>query len=255
MKALILAAGFGTRLLPYTQTIPKPLFSVNSKPVIKHTIEKLIQAGCSEIIINTHHLHDQIDNYIKKSTFPVKVDTIFEPEILDTGGAVKNVKTFIKNSTFIVINGDILFDINLAEIIKDHHDSEHLASLVLHKHNKFNKVEIDNNNLIKNFDSSINSYAFTGIHILSSDIFKLMPDKDIFSIIDLYKKLINNNIKINAFVLKNNYFWEDIGTVKMYKKSCIKYLTYSIENLKKNNINQIKVQNLLGDGSDREWFR
>ena len=107
MKALILAAGYGTRLLPYTQTIPKPLFTISSMPVIRHTIEKLINAGCTEILINTHHLHYQIENYFKKNTFPVTIKTIFEPLILDTGGAVKNIKSLIKDSTFIVINRGI----------------------------------------------------------------------------------------------------------------------------------------------------
>ncbi|MCK5542467.1 MAG: phosphotransferase [Desulfobacterales bacterium] len=255
MKALILAAGFGTRLLPYTQAIPKPLLTINSMPVIRLTIEKLINAGCSEIIINTHHLHDQIENYFKINTFPIKIKTVFEPVILDTGGAVKNIKSLIKDSTFIVINSDILFDINLTEIIKAHHDGKCLASLVLHKHEKFNQIEIDENNFIISFDSLTNPYAFTGIHILSSEIFNLMPDKDIFSIIDFYKNLINNKKAINAFVLKKAYFWEDIGTIDTYKHSSMKYLTSSIERPKENNINQMKIQKLTGDGSDREWFR
>ncbi len=255
MKALILAAGFGTRLLPYTQIIPKPLFSINSMPVIGHTIEKLINAGCTEIIINTHHLHEQIENYFKKNTFPVKIKTLYEPAILDTGGAVKNIKSLVKDSTFIVINSDILFDINLTEIIKTHIDGKHLASLVLHKHEKFNKIEVDENNFITNFDSSINPYAFTGIHVLSSKIFDLMPDNDIFSIIDLYKNLLITNKKINACILEKNYFWEDIGTIETYKQSCIKYQTFSIEKRLENNINKINIQKLTGDGSDREWFR
>jgi NDP-sugar pyrophosphorylase family protein len=255
MKALILAAGFGKRLLPYTKVIPKPLFTVNSKPVIEHTIKKLIQAGCSEIKINTHHLNSKIEDYIKKRSYPVKVETIFEPEILETGGALKNVKTFLKGSDFIVINSDILFDIDLSEVIKSHLAGNCLASLVLHKHDTFNMIEIGKNNLIKNFNSSKNPYAFTGIQILSPKIFALMPDKKTFSIIDLYQSLIKRNYKIKAFILKGNYFWEDIGNIKTYKYSCMKYLARSIENTKENNINKIDVQKLAGDGSDREWFR
>jgi len=255
MKALILAAGFGKRLLPYTEAIPKPLFTIDSKPVIGHTIEKLIKAGCSDIIINTHHLYDQIENYIQAGTYPVKVDTIYEPDILDTGGAVKNIKAFIKNSTFIVINSDILFDIDLSDVIKFHHDNDLLASLVLHKHEKFNTIEIGSNNCIKNFNSSLDPYAFTGIQILSPKILNFMPDKNIFSIIELYETLIKNKHRINAFILKNNYFWEDIGTIETYKRSSMKYLSATIENQNQALINRIKVQKLKGDGSDREWFR
>lgn len=255
MKALILAAGYGERLLPYTQIIPKPLFSINSKPIIDHTIERLIKAGCSEIIINTHHLSQKIHDHIQKMTYPVNVKTIFEPEILNTGGAVKNISAFMKNSDFIVINSDILFDFDLSEVMKNHHDSNNLASLILHKHNKFNMVEIDNNNYIKNFKSLKNPYAFTGIQILSPRIFKLMPEKNKFSIIEFYQNLINNDYKINSFILQGNYFWEDIGTISAYKNSSIKYLVNSIETQTNNDINHIKIQKLAGDGSDREWFR
>ncbi|MCP3955734.1 MAG: phosphotransferase, partial [Desulfobacterales bacterium] len=119
----------------------------------------------------------------------------------------------------------------------------------------FNKIEIDKNSLITNFNSSNNPYAFTGIHILSPKIFKLMPDKNIFSIIEFYETLIKKNKALNAFILNNNYFWEDIGTIKAYKYSSIRYLVSSIENKKENDFNKIEIQKLTGDGSDREWFR
>lgn len=255
MKAFILAAGFGTRLLPYTKTIPKPLFTINSIPIIQHTIKKLINTGCSEILINTHHLHNQIENFIEKNNFPVKVTTIFEPEILGTGGAVKNIQSEFSKSTFIIINSDILFSIDLKKIIQIHFAGNNLASLVLHKHDKFNKIEIDENNFIKSFDTLHDPYAFTGIQILSPKIFDLMPDKKKFSIIDFYKDQLKRNQKIKAIVLKDNYFWEDIGTIDTYKLISMKYLTSAIKKTNKNNINQIQVEKLLGDGSDREWFR
>jgi NDP-sugar pyrophosphorylase family protein len=255
MKALILAAGFGTRLLPYTKNVPKPMFTIDSIPVLGHTIQKLIDSGCSEIFINTHHLHEQIENYIKKSHFAVDITTIFEPEILDTGGAVKNIKPLIKNSTFIVINGDILYDLDLAKIVKNNNNGNHLASLVLHKHDQFNKIELDEDNFILNFNSSKNPYAFTGIHILSPDIFNFMPDENIFSIIDLYKSMIKERQRIKAIILAKNYFWEDIGNINDYKHSCMKYLARFAIKKNKIDLNKIKIDKLAGDGSDREWFR
>ncbi len=254
MKALILAAGFGTRLLPYSVTLPKPLFTINCIPVIRYTIDCLIQAGCSEILINTHYLHNQIYDYISHNSFPIKIRTIFEPEILDTGGAVKNAKSYLADSDFFVINSDIMFDIDLGTLFKAHQDSGYLVSLVLHKHNKFNKIEIDQNNIIKNFNSSNNPYAFTGIQIMSSDIFNFMPLKDKFSIIDFYKNQGENNFKINALLLKKKYYWEDIGTIEAYKNSSIRYLTRAIKD-PQNKSMQIDINKLAGDGSDREWFR
>ncbi len=255
MKCLILAAGFGKRLLPHTEIIPKPLFKIDSKPVIGHTIEKLIQHGCTHIIINTHHLHGKIENYIKESNYPIKIHTIFEPEILETGGAVKNTRAFFKDSPFLIINSDILFDINLAEPIKTHIDNDNLATLLLHKHDKYNKIEIDNNNFIKDFNSVKNPFAFTGIQIVSPKIFTLMPDNKKFSIIELYKSLIEQKIKINAFIIKGNYFWEDIGTTQTYKMSCIKYQACSMHGCNLHCLNRINVKKLTGDGSDRRWYR
>ena len=87
MKALILAAGHGTRLLPFTENLPKPLFPITGRPLLGITIEHLLTAGCTSIIINTHHLHDQIDAFIAAQNYPVPVDTRYEPLILGTGGA------------------------------------------------------------------------------------------------------------------------------------------------------------------------
>ncbi len=256
MKALILAAGFGKRLLPYTEVIPKPMFPIGFKPVLAHTIEKLIKADVSEIFINTHHLHRIIENYIQQQTYPVTVTTVYEPEILDTGGAVKNIMQRTGDSDLIVINSDILFDMDLLLFIKNHQKKRCPASLVLHKIDRFNKIEIDKTFRIKSFNSLNNPYAFTGIQILSPEILKLMPDRDKFSIIDFYQGLINDDYAINAFVPENTVlsFWEDIGLLKTYKHACLRYLvTFLLKN--KPGINAIQLKELAGDGSDREWFR
>ena len=97
MKALVLAAGFGTRLLPHTKKRPKPLFTLAGDAILGITIKRLIEIGCRDIIVNTHHLYRQIETYISQAGFPIPVHTIHEPKILDTGGAIKNVKDFILN--------------------------------------------------------------------------------------------------------------------------------------------------------------
>ena len=101
MKALILAAGFGTRLLPFTENLPKPLFPISKSPVLDITIQSLIDAGCTDIIINTHHLHLQIEKFTAKKSYPIPVNTVFEPEILGTGGAIKNLPSMFNIRQFI----------------------------------------------------------------------------------------------------------------------------------------------------------
>ncbi len=153
MKALILAAGFGTRLLPHTRTRPKPLFTLAGKSILEITIEKLIGIGCTDIVVNTHHLHGQIEAFIRKAGFGVPVHTRYEPCILDTGGAIKNVRDIMGSSDFMVINADIVTDIDLKSVWQCHCNGNWPATLVLHDRREFNKVEIDNQGFVSGFIS------------------------------------------------------------------------------------------------------
>jgi len=116
MKAMVLAAGFGTRLLPYTQDIPKPLFPLAGQPLLDIAIKNLIRAGCDAIIVNTHHLHEQIESFIEAQAYAIPVNTCYEPTILGTGGGIKNVANFWDSRPFMVINGDIYSTIDLKEV-------------------------------------------------------------------------------------------------------------------------------------------
>ncbi len=211
MKALILAAGFGTRLLPFTANLPKPLFPIAGRPLLDIIIHALQQAGCKAIIINTHHLHQQIDDFIASQEYTIPVLTRHEPIILGTGGAIKNVADFWDDSPFMVINSDIITDIDLKNVYDFHLNHPHPVTLVLHDDPEFNTVSIDENGLIKGFfDQSFTSapspkpafisenprleekkkkleeqawgneartLAFTGIHVVNPEILDLIPDK------------------------------------------------------------------------------
>ncbi|WP_457552450.1 sugar phosphate nucleotidyltransferase [Desulfobacula sp.] len=253
MKALILSAGFGTRLLPYTTKIPKSLFTLMSKPLLDHAIQQLIDNGCEQILINTHHLHDQIKAFIKQKKYPVNIQTLFEPVILDTGGAIANAKPFLKDHPFFVINSDIICNVDLSRVYEFHKKSNPLATLVLHDYKKFNKIKINASGYIKSFDSKINSLAFTGIQVLSPQIYDYFPDKEIFSIIDVYQQLSHRK-QIKAFIEKNIY-WSDIGTKESYSMTSLLELAASQFHIDQNRIKDIQVDKLAGDGSDRRWYR
>jgi NDP-sugar pyrophosphorylase family protein len=253
MKALILAAGFGTRLLPYTQKIPKPLFTLMSKPILEHTIQTLVDNGCDHILINTHHLHEKIEAFVGQLRYNIDIQTIFEPVILDTGGAIANARPFLKDSSFFVINSDIISNVDLAQVYEFHKRSKTLATLVLHDYDTFNKIEIDDLGYIQDFDSTTKALAFTGIQVLSPKIYDYFPEQMIFSSIEVYQLLGRQN-QVKAFV-KKNIFWSDIGTKDDYSMTSLLELAASQFQIKQDRIKDIKVDRLAGDGSDRHWHR
>ena len=219
MNALILAAGFGTRLLPYTRTLPKPLFTLGGKPVLQHTIERLIQSGCRLILINSHHLSYLITDFLDHLDVGPDVDIreVHEPLILDTGGAIANVTDVMKNDNFFVINSDVVTDIDLALIWRFHLANQALATLVLHDRTPYNQVTLDADAWITGFRSPGQGLAFTGIQVLSPKIFDHLPEKRVFSSIDWYTQLCPTK-KIKAYVAPN-LFWEDIGTIDTYLRT------------------------------------
>lgn len=253
MKALILAAGFGTRLLPCTKKVPKALFPILSNPVLDHIIQKLEASGCEQILINTHHLSEQIKTFIEQKNYNIQIKTIYEPVILDTGGAIANAEPFLKNNSFFVINADIVSNIDLQKVYQFHKQSDCLATLVLHDYEPFNKIKVDNTGCIQNFNCAADCLAFTGIQVLSPQIFNCFPDKKIFSSIEVYKNLCSKK-QIKAFVAKD-IFWSDIGTTQSYSRTSMLTLAASGFQISYDRIKDVSIDKLAGDGSDRKWYR
>jgi mannose-1-phosphate guanylyltransferase len=218
MKAMILAAGLGTRLRPLTGMKPKVLMPVANRPIIARVIDYLKTHGFSRLVVNAHHHHPQLVNYLDNGRpFGLAIDVRVEPEILGTGGGIKNTSDFWDDEPFAVINGDILTDIDLTRAYEDHLKSGALATLVVHDCEPFNQIEIDENGNVsdiarKNLSGRL---AFTGIHIISPELLSHIPDRVFYDIIVCYQKLIASGRAIRAFVSRNHY-WRDIGTVQSY---------------------------------------
>lgn len=260
MKAMILAAGLGTRLRPFTGNIPKCLFPVAGHPLLDIIIRNLQHAGCEAIIINTHHLYKKIDSFLSSQTYSIPVVTRYEPLLLGTGGAIKNVVAFWDDQPFMVVNSDILTDIDLGDVYDFHLEHKHTATLVLHDYKKFNKVSINRKNFISSFDDENIGYekklAFTGIQVLDPDILDFIPDGLFSSIIDAYEKLIFSGRNPKAFIAQKHY-WKDIGTPESYRDAVINNL--APEAFKQAwpgfTFKNIKCNRIKGDGSDRQWYR
>lgn len=227
MKAFILAAGKGTRLQPITTKTPKALIAVNGIPLLERVIRQLILNGATEVIINIHHHADQIKKFIEeKNGFNIPVSFSDETEeLLDTGGAIKNIeKYFDKNEDFIVHNVDILTNLNLRALFFQHQKSGALATLAIRDRKSSKKLlfnerlelrgwkDIRNKNTIdKSADhENLKAYAFSGIHIINSNIFEHFEKEQKFSIIDAYLNLCNSH-KISGSI-SNDTYWFDTGT-------------------------------------------
>ena len=261
MKSMILAAGMGTRLLPYTEKTPKPLFPVAGQPLLDITIRALKHAGSTAIIINTHHLHEKIDSFIKKIKYNIPVYTRHEPVILGTGGGIKNVIDFFDDQPFMVVNSDIVTDIDLRKVYDYHLNHKYPVTLVLYDNHTFNSVSFNKNGFITNFEkeSSIPSSAmltFTGIQVINPEVFDFIPANVFSSIIDAYKKILSKGEKIKSFISEKD-LWQDIGTPVSYKKAV--FDTMAPEAFKKafpdSLPHKIEQTKLKGDGSERKWYR
>jgi aminoglycoside/choline kinase family phosphotransferase/dTDP-glucose pyrophosphorylase len=262
MKAMVLSAGLGTRLRPYTLHTPKPLFTINQRPVLDMTIERLIRAGCRQIVINTHHLHQRIKDHVSERSYAAEVTIRHEPEILGTGGAIANIADFWDRGTLLVVNGDIVCNINLAEAAAAHHRSGCPVTMVMHDHPVFNSVYVNSDDRVVSFNTDnppsgiYRKLAFTGIHLLERDVLNYLPAAGFASIIDAYRRMRNDHLPIQAYIVRGHY-WQDIGTPSSYRAAALEAMApeafYNAFGSRPSGVPS--CHRLHGDGSDRRWYR
>lgn len=223
MKGMIFAAGLGTRLMPLTANKPKALIEYKGKTLLQLAIEKLAEAGIDDIIVNVHHFADQIIEFVSKQKFDAKITISDErDELLETGGGLKKAAWFFDKSPFVAYNVDIISNIKLNELIKAHMASNAIATLAVKQRESSRKLMFDENlqlcgwanlctnkNIVARESSVVHEYAFSGIQILDPEIFKYMPAKSKFSVIELYLNLAST--KIISGYLDRQDFWLDLG--------------------------------------------
>ena len=217
MKAMILAAGFGTRLKPLTDTLPKPLVMYKSRPMICYQIDFLKNAGADEIIVNTHYFSDMMEKFFRENNFGIPIKLIHEKNILGTGGGIINAKEFLFKSDYcIIVNTDIITDFNPSDIIASHQSSVRDVTLLIQKRNSKKYLSFDNelNFLGRYSDGSDNAipFAFNGIHVISKNFFNIVSDDGFADIIDLYVKN-KNRLNIKGYNAGGSNFI-DIGKIE-----------------------------------------
>jgi NDP-sugar pyrophosphorylase family protein len=224
MKAMILAAGFGTRLLPATKSLPKPCFPILNKPVIAYIIDNLKAAGVNEIVINLHHLGDKIKSALKSCKFEgVKIHYSFEKDILGTAGGIKKVQKLLDGGTFILHNGDIFSAIDLKGALRFHKEKGSEATMVVKEGEHSSFIGLDDDFKITRFPyGALKPHVgykrktyFTGIHILEPIVFDYIPGEGFYCInSNVYPDIMADGHSAYGYV--TDAYWQDIGTPKDY---------------------------------------
>jgi NDP-sugar pyrophosphorylase family protein len=231
MKAMILAAGLGTRLRPLTNDRPKALVEVGGRTLLEIALSRLHTFGVTEVIVNTHHFADKMAEFLKDHySFGMRIEISREEELLDTGGGLKKAAPFFledgdPHAPFIVHNVDVISNIDLDAMVRFHLEQGALATLAVQQRKTSRyllfdeKGELCGRRVAKAEDSrvraaeTVQSLAFSGIHILSPRIFAEMQEQGAFSIIDAYLHLAAQGEKIVAYNASGGY-WRDLGRLE-----------------------------------------
>ncbi len=215
MKAMVLAAGLGTRLQPYTHQRPKPLFPVLNTPLLLRTVATLQAAGFQEVAVNCHHLGSQIEQALAGID---GVTVFYEADVLGTGGGLRNAMTWLGKDPVLVVNGDIYHNIDYSKVYESHLKSGSSVTLVLHDFPRFNKVKVNEQGAVLDFMSSevaSEVKAFTGIHVLDPKLLEVIPEGSFYDIISCYRHWIGKGMEIQSFEVRDHY-WSDMGTPADY---------------------------------------
>ena len=213
MQAMILAAGFGTRLLPYTKIRPKPLFPLLNEPLLLLIIRRLQNAGFDHIIVNCHYLKEQIVAALAGVPGVIVQE---ENSVLGTGGGLRMALSHLRDEPLLISNGDIYHTVNFKGLYDSHKSSDALVTMAMHDYPRFNKVTVQGG-LVTGFDDREGSRnkAFTGLHVLEPKVLETIPVAQEYSIIDRYREVLQEGEKIQAKDV-DGCSWTDMGTVADY---------------------------------------
>ncbi|HTS37733.1 MAG TPA: nucleotidyltransferase family protein [Candidatus Solibacter sp.] len=230
MKAMILAAGLGTRLRPLTDDRPKALVEVAGRTLLEISLRRLREFGIREVIVNVHHFADLVVAYLKAhDNFGMCIEISREGILLDTGGGVKKAAWFFEEGStdstepFILHNVDVISTIDLSQMVRAHGEKDALATLAVKDRTTSRYLLFDENDRLCGRRSGetgtpeqiaspleMKSWAFCGIHVISPKLLSQLTEEGVFSIITAYLRLARGGEKICAF-RADEYYWRDLG--------------------------------------------
>ena len=234
MKAMVLAAGKGTRLRPLTDTQPKALVPVGGRPMIEYSLLLLRHYGIRDVVINLHHHGQQIENRLADgSQLGIQISYSVEPELLDTGGGLLKAKPFLQNDTFIVINTDVLIDLHLDALLEFHQNQQASATLVLRPDkdaDQYGSMDIDEEGRICRFldtrqpvqsPGPVRKLMFTGVQVLEPKIFDYMNTgmtaHKFSTTRETYPRMLADGQPLYGFCFDG--FWQDLGTAERIRQA------------------------------------
>ena len=238
MKAMIFAAGLGTRLRPLTDDRPKALVELNGRTLIEIALARLRTLGITYVVVNAHHFADKLSDYLAaNSNFGMQIEISHEDDLLDTGGGLKKAAHFFleRNSDpdepILVYNVDVLSTIDLARMEETHRGSQAIATLAVqkretsryllfdeHRHLCGRRLGRDATAEMVRPSRHVESLAFCGIHIISPRLLTSLTEHGAFSIINSYLRLAAKGEKIRAF-RADEYYWRDVGRLADLQKA------------------------------------
>jgi NDP-sugar pyrophosphorylase family protein len=223
-RAMVLAAGLGTRLRPLTETIPKPLVPIANRPLLEYTFTLLAAGGVREVILNTHHLSETFAAGLRDlDASGLALHLSREQRILGTAGGLKRAESFLGGETFLLLNGDFLVDIDLRQVLEFHKNQGAAATMVLVPDQHAGVLGVDPDGAIRRFiqprppDEPADrvSCGFTGIHVLEPEIFGLIPANKPWEINrQVYPDLIARGRRVSGFVHRG--YWREAGSPAGY---------------------------------------
>jgi mannose-1-phosphate guanylyltransferase len=223
MKAIVLAAGYGTRLAPLSNYLPKPLIPVLGKPLLWHILTRLKVCGISEAGVNMHHHADMVQEFLKTQNPGIAVTVSHEPEILGVAGGIGAFRAFIRNEEYFLLhNGDVLSTIPLAQMAVEFLNKKPLIGMVLHDYPPYNNVCTATDGSICDLRDTLKPIsvsrrlAYTGIAFMDSKILDFIPEHRPCDLIPICLDIIREGrYRIEALIAEG-HAWCDVGTVQSY---------------------------------------
>ncbi len=235
MRAMILAAGLGTRLRPLTDDRPKALVEINGRSLLELTLARLRCFGVTEVIVNVHHFADKVVECLRsRNSVGMRIEISREETLLDTGGGLKKAESFFlqdgNDEPFLVHNVDVLSSIDLNRMIQSHRDREALVTLAVQGRDTSRHLLFDDQLQLRNREtpadqpgalhlpSHLLPLGFCGIHVISPRLFPLMIEEGVFSIVPAYLRLAAAGEPIVGF-RADEYYWRDLGTKESLRQA------------------------------------
>ena len=226
-RVMVLAAGLGTRLMPLTNDIAKPMVPIVNKPVMEHIMELLSRCGFRELVVNLHYLPDAITDYFGDgSRWNLRIQYSREESLLGTAGGVKKCEEFLGNGTFLVVSGDALTDVDLRQFLNFHQSRKAIASMIVTpvtETSRYGVVLADEDGRVAGFQEkppeaeALSNVANSGIYAFEPEVLDMIPVEGPYDFgRELFPGLVDSGEDLYAW--RHPYYWNDVGSIEEYQR-------------------------------------